>query len=113
MDSNEIFDSAVRSAGDLAGVFEYDGETSYFYLYETEGAEGQRVIDSIHVQSGSPDFGPEDIVVRWNTTEDKVGLFIRDLLWAVFDGDGRRKYGGNYKPGAAPPSLPPGVAGGF
>jgi hypothetical protein len=113
MDSEEIFDSSVRSAGDLAGVFEYDGETGYFYLYETQGAEGQRVIDSIHVLSGVPDFAQEHIAVRWNKTEDKVGLFIRNLLWAVFDGDSRRTYGGNYKPGAAPPPLPPGVTGGF
>lgn len=113
MDTKEIFDSSARSAGDLAGVFEYDGETSYFYLYETEGEEGQRVIDSIHVLSGAPDFGEDDISIRWNAKEDQVGLFIRNLLWAVFDSSSRRKYGGDYKSGAPPPLLPPGIAGGF
>ena len=113
MDSGEIFDSSVRSAGDLAGVFEYDGTTGYFYLYETEGDEGQRVLDSIHVLSGAPDFGQDDVSIRWNTTEERVGLFIRSSLWAVFDSGSRSKYGGNYQLGARPPLLPQSVTGGF
>jgi hypothetical protein len=32
---NEILKNTTRSAGDLAGVFEFDGDTSYFYLYNT------------------------------------------------------------------------------
>lgn len=31
MTNEEMFDSSTRSKGDLAGVFEYDGETGYFY----------------------------------------------------------------------------------
>ena len=29
---HEMFVSAIRSSGDLAGIFEYDGETGWFYL---------------------------------------------------------------------------------
>jgi hypothetical protein len=40
----EIFVSSVRSTGDLAGVFEYDGETGYFYLYRAKGASGKKIM---------------------------------------------------------------------
>jgi hypothetical protein len=42
--TDEMFDSSIRSAGDLAGVFEYDGETGYFYLYDSVGSSNQRVL---------------------------------------------------------------------
>jgi hypothetical protein len=97
----EIFESAVRSKGDLAGVFEYDGETGYFYLY-TPGNSG-RILDSIHVFSGKPDFARQDIAVRWNRLEQMVGLFIRGELWALFAEPWPTKYGGNYSPGGTSP----------
>lgn len=112
MPSDEIFDNAVRSAGDLAGVFEYDGETGFFYLYETAGDKGQKVLDSIRILTGESDFGEADISVRWDPEEQKVGLFIRDALWAVFDCLRRAKYGGSYGVRATP-SLPPEARRGF
>jgi len=96
MAGNEIFASAARSGGDLAGVFEYDGETGYFYLYETEGAHGHKVISAIRVVTGEKDFGEQDISIQWSGNESKVGLFIRKQLWAAFDGKTGDKYGGNY-----------------
>ncbi|WP_286203065.1 hypothetical protein [Rhizobium lusitanum] len=33
---DQLFESAVRSSGDLAGVFEFDGDVGYFYLCATE-----------------------------------------------------------------------------
>jgi len=104
--SLKIFDSALRSAGDMAGVFEYDGETGYFYLYDTRADQGHKVIDSIHVLSGRPDFTEADVTVRWDVSDGKVGLFICNALWAVFDSSHGTKYGGNYKAGKRP-SLPP------
>jgi hypothetical protein len=97
---DEFFDSSVRSTGDLAGVFEYDGETSYFYLYATE-EDAQKVLGAIHVLSGDPDFAECDIAIRWDESETKVGLFIREALWAIFDNCGT-KFGGDYRPGASP-----------
>lgn len=97
----EMFDSSVRVTGDLAGVFEYDGETGYFYLYETAGGEGHRVLSSTHVLSGEPDFSETDVAIRWDSENRRVGLFIKNVLWAVFDED-RTKYGGIYKPGGTP-----------
>ncbi len=104
--SNEIFDSSVRSAGDLAGLFEYDGETGYFYLSETKGAEAQKVIDSIHIVTGEIDFGEADIQIRWDALEQDVALFIRNKLWAVFDTVKKSKSGGGYIAGKEPPSVP-------
>lgn len=97
----EMFGSSVRPAGDLAGVFEYDGETGYFYLYETEGGGGHKVLASIHVLTGEPDFSEEDVTIQWDSANLRVGLLIRDVLWAVFD-EGGTQYGGSYSPSATP-----------
>lgn len=97
-----MFCSSVRTKGDRAGVFEYDGETGYFYLYATTADPGQKVLASIHIFSGVPEFSEVDIAIRWTTNEEKVGLFIRNELWAVFDRASGQKYGGNYRTSEAP-----------
>jgi hypothetical protein len=94
---NEILADLVRSTGDLAGVFEYDGETGYFYLYRTEGTGGAKVIDALHIVSGHADFARNDISIRWDNSETKVALSIRNTIWAVFDCISGEKFGGNYE----------------
>ena len=96
MTNEEMFDSAVRSAGDKAGVFEYDGETGYFYLYDTRNEETRKVVDAIPVMNREPDCAETDLAVRWDSAERMVGLFIRGALWAVFDDKTGTKYGGHY-----------------
>lgn len=98
MAEDEMFDSAVRSAGDRAGVFEHDGDSGYFYLCETKGQQTKKVTGSIRVVAGTPDFTQEDIEIRWDSTESKVGLFIRRQLWAVFDCETGANFGGDYRP---------------
>ena len=93
----EVFDSAVRSAGDLAGVYEYDGDTGYFYLYDTRSEDTRKVIAAISVLAGRSGFEKEDVAIRWDSTEGKVGLFICEQLWAAFDTETGAKYGGNYR----------------
>jgi len=100
--STEIFDSCVRSKGDLAGVFEHDGETGYFYLCRAKGDAVEAILDSIHVLSGKPSFGEMDILIRWDRQEEKVGLFIRRELWAVFDPTSQKSYGRAAANGATP-----------
>jgi hypothetical protein len=39
----KMVESAVRSVGDQAGVFEYDGDTGHFYLYKPKGEKDQKV----------------------------------------------------------------------
>lgn len=98
----EIVESAARSAGDVAGVFEFDGETSYFYLFKAQGGEGKKVLDSIRITSGVPDFAADDVAVRWDSSEQKVGLFLRGVLWALFDTRLKSKHGGDYSPTSRP-----------
>jgi hypothetical protein len=111
MSGHEIFESAVGPRGDLAGVFESDGEASYFYLYKTD-ARGEEVLDSIHVASGCPDFTSSDIAIRWTQDGGKVGLFIKGDLWAIFDAERGTKHGGNYR-AQGRPALEPGACDGF
>jgi hypothetical protein len=112
MPANEMFESALRTKRDLAGVFEFDGETGYFYLYETKANEAEKVIAAIRVITGSPDFEEEDISIVWDSLERTVGLFIRARLWAAFDGQTRAEYGGNYRANAQP-SIPTNVVQAF
>jgi hypothetical protein len=98
----EIFESVSRSAGDLAGVFESDGETGYFYLYDTKAGENTRIVNAIRMFVGAPDFSEAEILIRWDIEEQNVGLFIRGNLWAAFDCDSGKKFGGNYRPRATP-----------
>lgn len=95
----DVFDSAIRTKGDLAGVFEYDeagdsqNATAYFYLYQNPAGP---VIDAIHIRSGPWTITEADISVRWDKDERRVGLFIFDALWAAFDTATGMKYGGGY-----------------
>ena len=100
--SDDIFSETVRSSGDLAGVFEYDGETGYFYLCRLEDADDPKIIDSLPVVSGPIDFTENDVSILWDDTQTNVALFIRGTNWAVFDSVSNQKFGGNYKLGGGP-----------
>lgn len=108
MTSDEMFDSSARSKGDLAGVFEYDGEVGYFYLYACGNDAGQKVAGAIRIFSGEAEFKQAVIAVRWDGSEKRVGLSICGQICAVFDADTRVKYGGNYSRGLQP-DIPPEV----
>ncbi|TKB92044.1 MAG: DUF2251 domain-containing protein [Nitrospira sp.] len=94
--AKELFESAVRGQEDLGGVFEYDGNTAHFYLYDMRQIN-QQIVDTIHIFSGTTDLNDSDVIVQWDKGEQRVGLFLRDVQWAVFNVASRRKYGGNYK----------------
>lgn len=106
MADQEMYESSMRSREDLGAFFEYDGETSYFYLMEDPHAlepreSGSRIIGHIFILNGVPDFRQEDVAVEWDRDERMVGLFIKGQLWAVFDDTGA-KYGGRYRPNGEP-----------
>ena len=109
---NEIWLEASRSASDLAGVFEFDGETCYFYLYDMLRENYKKIVDSIHITSRKPDFGEEDLEIRWSHDETVVGLFVYSQLWAAFDIKSHSKYGGNYCSNAVP-AIPSRVTAAF
>jgi hypothetical protein len=97
-----IFSSLLRSGGDFAGVFEYDGETGYFYLYRTNSPDGAKIVDAIPVVSGVVDLAQSDVTIQWNRTGTKVALFLRNVMWAVFDCVSGDKFGGDYGTGKTP-----------
>lgn len=99
----KIFISKVRSAGGLAGVFEYDGETGYFYLYDQRREPGKKLLDAIQILSTPADFEEREVEVLWNSNETCVGLVIRDQVWAAFDTRTQAKYGGDYRRNAVLP----------
>ncbi|WP_296736342.1 hypothetical protein [Mesorhizobium sp.] len=98
----DIFDSAIRAKGDLAGVFEYEEDhepqnaTAYFYLCEVKGETVGPIVGIIHVRSGAWSIADTDVVVRWDKDEQRVGLFIFGRLSAAFDVATGAKYGGRY-----------------
>ncbi|RWC30853.1 hypothetical protein [Mesorhizobium sp.] len=98
----DVFDSAVRTKGDLAGVFEYSeaGDpqtaTAYFYLYRAQGNAPGSVVDAIHMRSGAWAISAPDIAIRWDKRERRVGLFIFGALSAAFDTEAGTKHGGGY-----------------
>lgn len=99
---DEIFDSLVRSAEDLAGVFEFDGEVSYFYLYRVEEDGGGEVLGSIRISRDEPPYSASDLQIRWSPSERFVGLEIFGKTWAVFDVETGATYGGNFASGKSP-----------
>ena len=102
MAAAEIFDSAVRPAGDLAGVFEFDGNTGYFYLCNVIQHDRPVVLDHIHVYSGDVGLGAGDIEIRWDFSDTRVALFVRREMWAVFNCHTGQKHGGAYVEGGTP-----------
>ncbi|MFB9985157.1 hypothetical protein ACFSQQ_08695 [Mesorhizobium kowhaii] len=98
----DLFDSAVRTKGDLAGVFEYDqagdqqNATAYFYLCEMQSKTVGPIIGTIHIRSGAWPITEADITVKWDKGERRVGLFIYGQLAAAFDIEAGTKHGGGY-----------------
>ncbi|KAA3448299.1 hypothetical protein C7I87_22515 [Mesorhizobium sp. SARCC-RB16n] len=98
----DVFDSAIRRKGDLAGVFEYDetegpqNATAYFYLSEIKGQASEPVAGRIHIRSGAWAITGADVTVRWDRNERFVGLFIFGTLAAAFDTTTGARYGGGY-----------------
>ena len=109
---NDIFDSVVRSTGDLAGVLESDEETTYFYLYEIGLDGSNKILGAIRVASETLNLQQSDLSIRWDANEQKVGLFVKGVLWAVFDHGSKAKFGGDYGPEASP-NVPQEAASGF
>src|SRR4051812_13869795 len=98
----ELFESAVREAGDLAGIFEHDGSVAYFYLYAVGDGQPTKILDQIRVFSGTAFISQSDVDVRWDATEQRVGLFLRGVQWAVFNCFHKTRFGGGYRPGERP-----------
>jgi hypothetical protein len=97
-----MWKASEQFSGDLAAVFEFDGEASYFYLYNTKAGAGQKVVGAIYIANGAPDFTENDVEIRWSFDESVAGLFIHSQLWAAFDSAGKGTYGGRYHADGSP-----------
>lgn len=67
--------------GDHSIVFEFDGETSYFYL-ATRHPE-PKILKAIHVRSGAPDFDESELQLAWDGPQGALG--IRGRIVAIYD----------------------------
>ncbi len=94
---NGIFESALRTSGDLAAIFECDEDGGYFYLLDLTKEQGQQARAVIAVSEQGLELPVTDVSVRWNASQEIVGLCIGGDLWAAFDQHGSR-YGGDYGP---------------
>ena len=83
--SKDVFVAREREPGGLAGVFEYDGETAYFYLYDRARPSGKQIVAASHIKSGKWDLREEDVEVRWSSHGTQVQLFVEAELRAAFD----------------------------
>lgn len=83
-ESSGGFIIAELGPGDLAGVFEDDGETGYLYLYEENG---RGIISHLHIynRSSELDVGEDDVAVVWSTTGSKCGVIIGDGMRGIID----------------------------
>jgi hypothetical protein len=102
--SDYLFSSESDASGEYAAVLEADEDVTYFYLYRTSNAEGQRIAGAIEVCRCALTLRPEKVEIRW-INDERVALFLNGILWAGFDLRTGAKYGGNYSPGA-PSQVP-------
>jgi hypothetical protein len=82
--SRDVFESAVRIAGDLAGVFEGDNDADFFYLYDLRKPESERVVAAIPVRCG---VTATELRIRWSRDQDTVALFSLGECLAAFRTD--------------------------
>lgn len=108
---NSIFESSMRSIGDLVAIFEYDQDGGYFYLFDVTKEKGQEARAVIMVTEFRADLQASDVSVRWNSSEEIAGLFIGGEICAAFDRRGGA-YGGNYGTQRSR-GIPPEIAGTF
>lgn len=85
MTNEEIFESQLNPAGSFAGVYEYEEEVGYFYLYDVSKNDGHKVVSAIRVATGPAAHSSAEVEIRWSADEKFVGLLIRERLCAAFD----------------------------
>lgn len=83
----EYFESAVRLAGDYAGVFECDGETSYFYLYRVDANGGQKIVRALNVEMKESQLFDRKLTVVWSENQSTVFLKVDDEVVAALSSD--------------------------
>lgn len=88
------FITAVCEANGLAGVYEYDDGTAYFYLCSVGPSGHAAIIDNLQIDPRVRELSNGDIVLAWDDVGIRVGLFVKQVLCAVFNVDMHTKFGG-------------------
>lgn len=86
----------------LEGVFEDDGETGYFYLYD-ENSRG--ILDDLHIYTRAEniDVTENDVAVLWSADGSKCGVLIRHGMYGIFDIRSNRKIAVKFESTDSPP----------
>lgn len=77
MTHQDVFDSSIRSKGDMAGVFEYDGDSGYFYLFNTKNVQDHQVVGAIRVLIDLPPLS-WTLLERVNTCHSRAPPYQQD-----------------------------------
>jgi hypothetical protein len=83
----EYFESSLRLAGDYAGVFECDGETSYFYLDRADANGGQKIVRALNVELKASQLIDRQLTVVWSESQSTVFLKVDDEVVAALSSD--------------------------
>lgn len=110
---NDTWLALPRAAGDRAGVFEHDGRVGYFYLYDSNGAPGRKVLGAVRVIGADPALRNGDVGLLWSGDERFVGVMIRGRLCAAFDCGTGEVFGGVCQPDGSPSKIPEQVRASF
>ncbi len=85
----EIFLENVRSHEDIAGVYEFDGTSGYFYLHKLEPS---KVIAALEIHRSEPTA--EDLALKWDVPERLISLWEKGERKAVYDCETGAIFGG-------------------
>jgi hypothetical protein len=94
----EIFESSTRNAGDYAGVFERDNETSYFYLFNLNGRPNKKILGAIQIKHDIFEKTNSHAGVKWNRAQTKVALIFDGNAIAMFSVPNGKSYGSVFTP---------------
>lgn len=86
--SNFIVDESGPNG--LVGVFEDDGDTGYFYLYD---ADADTILDDLQIYSDAKALrlDEQDVEVVWSSDEQKCGVRIWNGMRGIIDVTGNTK----------------------
>lgn len=105
-----IYKSVLHPSNGMGAVFEDDGETGYFYLWDENATDEMKIRGALRIYNSPKELAKEDVDVRLNSAGTKAGLFIHDVLWAVWDLQNATSTGGDYVPTGLPDPLTLGKA---
>ncbi|HEX6285643.1 MAG TPA: DUF2251 domain-containing protein [Pyrinomonadaceae bacterium] len=86
--SNFIVDKSGPNG--LVGVFEDDGDTGYFYLYDVGG---ETILGDLQIYNDAKalKFDEHDVEVVWSSDEQKCGVRILNGMRGIIDVKGNMK----------------------